>query len=207
MGGGKNIKNLWSRKCVRRAIFWNTELKVPFNPYLVCNMAARSLRDCQRSSYTKNEYNLFYQKLDAESFFIRPFFRKKAIFPEKTMKNCFGNAFEFFRERRCLAPKINITFFIINEVLNILLFNSFSKKKKLIFWENGKKPFLEPKSLLKGRKRLATKMNIIFFLREMRFWIFFRLTIFSKKVIFLEKMRKTILVGLDHFLGEGVIMR
>ncbi len=65
---------------------------------------------CQGSSYTKNEYILFYQKFDAEYFFIRQFFRKKAVFSEKTAKNCFGGAFDnFFRERRHLTPKINIT--------------------------------------------------------------------------------------------------
>ncbi len=34
----------------------------------------------------KNEYNLFYQKLDAEYLFIRQFFRKKQYFPRKPGK-------------------------------------------------------------------------------------------------------------------------
>ncbi len=50
----------------------------------------------QGSSYTKNEYSLFYQKFYSEYFFIRQFFRKKALFSEKTAKNCFGGAFENF---------------------------------------------------------------------------------------------------------------
>ncbi len=49
-------------------------------------------------------------------------------------------------------------------VLNILLFSFFFfQKKKSIFWKNGKKPFLGPKSLLKGIGCPATKMNITFF--------------------------------------------
>ncbi len=60
-------------------------------------------------------------------------------------------------------PKINITFFITNEVLNILLFSSFSKRSCNFLKKNGKKSFPGPKSLLKGRRRLTTKMNITFF--------------------------------------------
>ncbi len=36
--------------------------------------------DCQGSSYTKNEYNLLHQKLDAEYFFIQQFKKKKTVF-------------------------------------------------------------------------------------------------------------------------------
>ncbi len=36
---------------------------------------------CQESPYTKNEYNLFYQKLDAD-FFFNNFFEKSSIFKE-----------------------------------------------------------------------------------------------------------------------------
>ncbi len=43
-------------------------------------------------------------------------------------------------------PKVNITFFITNKIPNILLFSSFFKEG-CIFSENGKKPFLGPKSL------------------------------------------------------------
>ncbi len=54
-------------------------------------------------------------------------------------------------------------------------------EKAVILLEKGKKPFLGPKSFLK-------------------------VTIFSKKATFLEKMEK-ILEEHDHFLGEGVILR
>ncbi len=53
----KKIKNLWCRKCVRRAIFRNIEVRVegrfvPFNPYFVCNTAIGSLcDDFYRKSY------------------------------------------------------------------------------------------------------------------------------------------------------------
>ncbi len=44
------LKNLWRRKCVRRAIFQNVEVRVkgrfvPFNPYFLCNTAIGSLCD------------------------------------------------------------------------------------------------------------------------------------------------------------------
>ncbi len=44
----------------------------------------------QGSSYTKNEYNLFYQKFDAEYFFIQQFFRKKLYFLRKPQKAVLG---------------------------------------------------------------------------------------------------------------------
>ncbi len=39
-------------------------------------------------------------------------------------------------------------------------------KKSFIFRENGKNPFLGAKSLWKGRRRLPTKMNITYFMRN-----------------------------------------
>ncbi len=75
-------------------------------------------------------------------FLFNNFFRKKnSIFWENREKRFWGHIRQFFRERRFLASKIIITFFITNEVVNILLFNSFFKKS-CIFWENRKKPFL-----------------------------------------------------------------
>ncbi len=41
---------------------------------------------CKQSSYTKNEYNLFYQKLDAEYFLFKNFFEKNSIFWENPEK-------------------------------------------------------------------------------------------------------------------------
>ncbi len=61
---------------------------------------------CQGLTYTKNEYNLFYHKLDGEYFLFNNFFKKK-VFSEK-MRGTFD---DFFSERRHLVPKINIIFF------------------------------------------------------------------------------------------------
>ncbi len=123
----RNIKNLWRRKCVRRVIFRNVEVRVEGG----CHCAT-----CQESSYTKNEYSLSYRKFDAEYFFIQQFFRKKScIFRENHKKLFWRRIWQFFRERRRLTPKINITFFITNDVSNILLFNNFFQKC-VIFWEN-----------------------------------------------------------------------
>ncbi len=97
-------KNLWRRNCLRRAIS-------PFQPLLclrhvqLCHCAT-----CQGSSYTKNEYSLFYQKFEAEYFFIRQFFRKSYIFRENRKKLFWKRIWQFFRERRRLMPKINLTF-------------------------------------------------------------------------------------------------
>ncbi len=78
---------------------------------------------------------------------------------------------------------------------------------KAVFSEKTAKPqFLGHKSLLKGRGRRTTKMNITFFMGNEVLNIF-HLTIFPKKATFLETMGEKILGGHDHFLGEGVIFR
>ncbi len=45
---------------------------------------------CQGPSYPKNEYSPFYQKFDAEYFFIRQFCRKKLDFQRKPRKTVLG---------------------------------------------------------------------------------------------------------------------
>ncbi len=102
-------KVLGRNKRVRREIFWNVEVRV-CNPYFVTRPRIHCVA-CKRSSYTKNECNLFYQKLDAEYFFIRQFFRKTHYFLRKPWKTVFEeHTRRFFRERKSLAPKININF-------------------------------------------------------------------------------------------------
>ncbi len=67
------------------------------------------------SSYTKNEYNLLYHKLDAEYFFIQQFFRKKQRFLGKLKKKLFWeHIWPFFREMGRPTQKVNITFSITN---------------------------------------------------------------------------------------------
>ncbi len=46
-----------------------------------CWVAVRPVKGL--SFYTKNEYNIFNHKLDAEYVFIRHFFLKKAVSPRK----------------------------------------------------------------------------------------------------------------------------
>ncbi len=149
-------KNPWRRKCVRIAIFWNVEVRVEGDIQL-CHCAI-----CQGSSYTKNEYRLFIRNLMRNIFLFDNFFEKSCIFRENRKKLFWGRIWQFFKERRSLMPKINITFFITNEVSNILLFTNFFQKS-VIFWENARKPFLGPKSLLKERRHLSTRMNTFFF--------------------------------------------
>ncbi len=51
---------------------------------------------CQGLSYTKNEHSLFYQKFDAEYFFILQFFRKKLYFQRKPQKTVLGARLTIF---------------------------------------------------------------------------------------------------------------
>ncbi len=62
-------QNLWPRKCVRRAIFRNIEVRVEEGE--LCHCAT-----CQVSSYTKNEYSLFIRNLMLNIFLFNNFFEK-----------------------------------------------------------------------------------------------------------------------------------
>ncbi len=109
---------------MRREIFRTLDVRVEGGEVQRCYCAT-----CQRSSYTKIEYSLFYQKFDAEYFFIQQFFWKKSgIFGENLKKLFCGRIWQLFKERRRLTPKINVTFFITNEVSNNLLCINFFQK-------------------------------------------------------------------------------
>ncbi len=143
-------RNFWRRMYVRRETYRTIEVRVEgevrqksdiserrskgwrggFAPSTLTLFATRPLghcTTCKGSSYTKNGYNLFHQKVEAEYFAFNNFFLKKAsIFWENCEKLFWEHNWQFFREMRRLAPKINITFFTKNKVLNIL-FSSFFK--------------------------------------------------------------------------------
>ncbi len=125
-------------------------------------------------------------------FLFDNFFKKSSIFWENREKLFWGCIWQFFRERRRLALKINITFLITNHVLNILLLSSFFKRN-CNFLRNGKKPFLGPNSLLKRRGRLATKMNITFFMGNELLNNFSFNNFFEKINVFGENEEKNIL--------------
>ncbi len=61
-------------------------------------------------------------------FYYRTSFSKKAVFLEKIVKNPFVRAQGSFEGRGHMATKINITFFVGIDVLNIFYLTSFSKK-------------------------------------------------------------------------------
>ncbi len=68
---------------------------------------------CQGPSYIKNKYSLLYQKFDAEYLFsYLTIFSKKAVFSEKTAKNCFGDAFDNFLEKEGVLRQKLTNFFL-----------------------------------------------------------------------------------------------
>ncbi len=86
-------KKSLAQKLRRKVIFPTVEVRV--TPTLFPTQLLGHCAICKGPSYTKNKYNLFYQKLDAEYFFIQQFFRKKQYFPIK-LKICFGGTFNNF---------------------------------------------------------------------------------------------------------------
>ncbi len=67
-----------------------------------------------------------------------PYPSGKVVFSEETAKSCYGAHLTTFRERGRVTPKINITFFIRNQVPNVS--NKFFEKNS-IFGKNCEKPF------------------------------------------------------------------
>ncbi len=76
-------KIFWRRKCVKRRVEGH---------FFFATRPLGHCATCNGSSYTKNEYNLFYQKLDAEYCFILQFFRKKSSIFRENSENIFGGA-------------------------------------------------------------------------------------------------------------------
>ncbi len=171
---------------------------VPFNPYFVCNTSnCVTVRPVKDHLTPKMNIAFFIRNLMLNIFLFDNFFEKSRIFRENRKKLFWGRIRQFFREKRRLPPKINTTFFIINEVSHILLFTNFFQKC-VIFWENARKPFLGP-SLFWRKGGVGRRDRIHTFLREMRSGIFYRLTIFSKKAIFLETVGKKICADMTIF--------
>ncbi len=89
-------KSLAQEYCVRREIFWNIKIRVErgFAPLTLTYFATWALvhcATCQESSYTKNEYNLFYQKLDGSIFF----YSTKGSVLHQTLTSLFLNVLLF----------------------------------------------------------------------------------------------------------------
>ncbi len=122
------FKNLWRRKCVRRGIF-------PSNPYFVCNTSNCVTVRLVRGNLTpKMNIAFFYQKFDAEYFFIQ----QCCIFGENRKKSFWRGAFDnFLGKEGVLGQKL--FYHKWGEVLNILLVTNFFQKC-VIFWENDRKP-------------------------------------------------------------------
>ncbi len=84
-----------------------SERKRPLQP-LLCLQHVQLYHyvTCRRSSYTKNEYSLFYQKFDAEYFFIQQFFLKNCIFRESRKKLVWGAFDNFLGKEDVLRQKL-----------------------------------------------------------------------------------------------------
>ncbi len=91
------------------------------------------------------------------------FFRKKQYFQRKQRKTHLWEGMTFLR-RGCLTIKINITFFVDIEILNIYHLTVFSKKKIYIFFSKiTVKNYFWGMNIFEGTGRWTTKMNITFF--------------------------------------------
>ncbi len=154
---------------------------------------------CKGSSRTKNKYITFFNRNYTPNIVLFDNFFKTAFFSEKTVKNCFGGTFDVFLSRGdVLLQKLTKLFYRKLGRYRIFCYLIDFSKKRRIFRENGKKPFPGAVSV-KGKGTSGVENEYNLFLWEMRFSIIFHLTVFSKIVTFLEKIRKGNFGALDHF--------
>ncbi len=89
-------KNLWRRKCVRREIFRNVEVRVEGGAYFIYNTSSCvTVRPVRGLLTPKMNIAFFIRSLMLNIFLFNNFF-EKAVFSEKTVKNCRGGAFDNF---------------------------------------------------------------------------------------------------------------
>ncbi len=70
---------------------------VPFNSYFLCNTSNYvTVRPVRGHLTPKMNIAFFYQKFDAEYFFIQQFFRKKLYFQRKPQKTVLGARLTIF---------------------------------------------------------------------------------------------------------------
>ncbi len=113
-------------------------------------------------------------------------YSKKTLFLRKPWKTVLEANLTVFLGKGCVLCK-KLTYLFLWQIMYwIFYYLADFSKKAVIFWENGKKPFLEAKSLLKGRRHLATKMNITSFMGNEVLKIFSFYNFFEKSNIFGE---------------------
>ncbi len=85
--------------------------EAPFNPYFVCNTTnCVTVRPLRGHLPQKMNIAFFIRNLMLNIFLFDNFFEKSCIFRENSKKLFRGRIWQFFRERRPLTMKINITF-------------------------------------------------------------------------------------------------
>ncbi len=108
--------------------------------------------------------------------------------PRKKGKTGFGGHVPFEGKGR-LGTKINITFFMGNEILNI--FSSYDFTQEATFTQKKvKKNFGVTRSFLMKWGHLRPKMNINFFITNYNIVIIFMLNNFFRKAVFSENCKK-----------------
>ncbi len=90
-------KKIWRRKCVRRAIFRNVDIRVergfaPFNPHFVCNTSnCVTVRSGRGHLTPKMNVAFFIRNLMLNIFLYDNFFEKSCIFRETRKKLFWGS--------------------------------------------------------------------------------------------------------------------
>ncbi len=135
-------------------------------------------------------------------FLFNKFSEKSNIFWENLEKLFFRRIWQFYKNRRRFAPKINITF-LSQMRFWILHYLAVFSKTAVFSVKTAKPQFWGPSLFWRERDVRRWKWIYNLFYGKWGFEYFFHLTIFSKKATFLEKMGKNNFGGIWPFFRRG----
>ncbi len=163
--------------------------RAPFNTYFVCNTSnCVTVRPVRDHLTPKMNIDFFIRNLMLNIFFYSTIFSKKAVFSEKTAKNCFGGAFDnSLGKEGVLRQKLTKLFYNKWGIEYFIIYQFFPKMCN--FLRKRLKAVCGAQVSFEGKEGSGTRMNITFFMGNEVLNILW-LTIFLKKAIFLETMGK-----------------
>ncbi len=164
-------------------------MNAPFNSYFVGKTSnCVTVRPVMGHLTPKMNIAFFIRNLILNIFLFKNFFEKSCIFRETRKKVFWGRIWIFFRERRRLTLKINITFLSQMRYRIFYYLPVFSKMCN--FLRKRRKTVSGAQVSFVGKEASGDENEYKLFHGKMRSRIFYRLTIFSKKATFLEIMEK-----------------
>ncbi len=152
---------------------------------------------------TKMSVNFLMGNKVLNIFSLNNFFKKSGIFRENSGKLVLGKV-AIFEGKGHNTTIMNISFSVLNEVLNSFSLNNYFENSN-IFRESRGKRVLDDMAIFEGKGRNTTKICITFFMEHKVLNIFSLNNFFENSNIFRENRGKPVLDYMTIFEGKGDI--